>query len=168
MFNNTLATNDGPVGAVFPFGLDPEVFEMDYLYPNWIQLTINAFNTELALSVVKLWKAGEVVLGPNTVVADLDAAECDFSGYAPVNLTTWKGPYNADGGGQYVETGLVIFTASAGSPFLGNTVGGYWIENSGGNLWFAGTFDSEFPISEYLDSCQFNVQVPYGVPVSNV
>lgn len=166
MFNNWLSSDDNPIGFTVDFGDQPETNLADFMYQDLIAVTIDAIKEFLVTATVHLFRAGEIVPGKNTTIEELEAAECDFSGYAPVTVTAWKGPYNAISGGQYIETGLIIFAGTSASPFVGNSVAGYWVESQGNQLEVAGTFDSEVPVASAGDAVQCNVQIPYGVPVA--
>jgi len=77
---------------------------------------------------VRLYQ-GTPSIGPDTVRADMMAAECDFSGYGPVNISAsdWGTPTINS---PKVETDLTApatFTHSGGAT--NNFVAGYFVED---------------------------------------
>lgn len=96
--------------------------------------------TELALSVLKLFKEG-LVPTPATVVADLDAAEADFDDYAAETITAWLAPGGSPFGGAQITSPTEQFTCSV-DQVVPNSIGGYWIENAGGDVVLIRQFDT--------------------------
>jgi hypothetical protein len=83
-----------------------------------------------------LFKAGEVTVGPGTVLADLEAAECDFTGYATIVVPTMSDPLLFPGGGASISTGTRQFAMAA--PYdTPNLVGGGWLQTAGGAVLMA-------------------------------
>lgn len=139
---------------------------MDDFYSQVFAVEITtAVSVLLENSFVHLWKVGEITPAMDLTIAELDAAECNFSGYAATKVVAWTGPYNYPGGGAYHESGLVIFDGEDATPFVGNTVGGYWVEDAGGALVSVGKLDSPVPIAASGDVVQLVIQLPQGVPV---
>lgn len=95
-------------------------------YPNEGALRIaETVATELALCEVRLFKAGVVVIGPGITLAELDAEECDFTGYAPIVITAWQAAGLNPAGGASIQASVQFATAA---PYtVGNNVGGYYI-----------------------------------------
>jgi hypothetical protein len=98
----------------------------------------------LALSVVKLFKTGFVPT-PATLVAELDAEECDYDDYAPETITAWLAPFAVPGGGNGITGPTVQFECTA-LQVVPNTVGGYWIELAGGSVYMIRQFDTPVPM----------------------
>jgi hypothetical protein len=63
----------------------------------------------------------------NTTRAELDAAEADFSNYAAFSPVVWTGPFMDANNTAYILGGLIEFPAAAASPFVPNTIGGYYL-----------------------------------------
>lgn len=61
----------------------------------------------------------------NSVEADFEAAEADFTGYAAVTLTWGTAGRDANGNAISVSS-RALFQATAGTP--ANTIGGCWLE----------------------------------------
>lgn len=118
--------------------------------------------TLLALSVIKLFKAGFVPT-PANVVADYDAQEADYSTYAPETITAWLDPVAAVGGGYRITAPTEQFDL-ASTPAVGNMIGGYWIEEAGGDVVLVTVFDNPVAMTTAGNSIQVNptVVVPVG------
>jgi len=121
---------------------------MASLYPNTGTMKIcTLMQTGLATSKMRLFKDGLITLTPLTTLAELVAAECDYTGYTAGGqaITAWNAPLLQAGGGAGITSPTIQF--AAGTPYtVGNVVGGGWIEDTGGVLWFAWKFDSAVPI----------------------
>lgn len=104
----------------------------------------NAKQTELALSVIKLFQEG---FTPNnmTVVTDLDGVECDYDDYAPATITAWLEPTVAAGGGASISAPTSQFLCTA-DQVVSNSVGGYWIETAAGAIVMIRQFDNPVPM----------------------
>lgn len=79
-----------------------------------------ARKTALAGGDVLLFKSGFNPT-PASVIADYEAEECDFSGYARMNVAAMLGPFLGLGGYQ-INTPLTNFAVAAGG--VTNEVGG--------------------------------------------
>lgn len=85
----------------------------------------SVMRTELALAEVRLYDFGAVVPGPTTTLADLDAAECTFTGYAAQVITTWQAPGLYPAGGASIQASVQFATAA---PYtVGGVVGGFYV-----------------------------------------
>jgi len=114
-------------------------------YPNSAALAdATAKRAALALSVVKLFKSGFVPT-PDTLVAELDANECDYDDYAPATITAWLAPVNSVGGGSQITAPTTQFTITV-DQVVPNTVGGYWVELAGGAVQIIRQFDAPVPM----------------------
>jgi hypothetical protein len=93
--------------------------------------------TALADAVIHLFKGGMgIIISDNLQLADLEAAEADFTGYAPITVATWLAPYLMPGGGAGTSTGSKVFAIA--SPYtVGNSIGGGWIQDADDVLVFA-------------------------------
>jgi len=109
----------------------------------------NALQTELALSVVRLFKAG-FVPEVTTVIADLEAEEADYTTYAPETITAWGEPYTSTSGGVQITAPGVQFSLAT-TPAVGNAIGGYWVEKAGGEVVVIRQFDLPVSMSVAFD-----------------
>lgn len=98
------------------------------------------------LLTLTLFQAGLVVT-PATLYADLPIA--DFSGFAPVASIVFEGPYYDVDNTALVIGAATAFIATAASPFVSNSIGGYALVNAGLTAIAAG----------------YNFQTPVGVNV---
>lgn len=111
-----------------------------------------AAQTARALSVIKLFKAGFEPT-PDTLVAEYDTNECDYSDYAPETITAWLDPAAAQGGGWRITAPTSQFLC-VGDQAVGNMVGGFWIELAGGDVILATIFDEPTSMSVNGDFVQ--------------
>jgi len=132
------------------------------IYPNAGSLWLaGKVRTALAASEIRLFKAGEISLGPTTTLAELVAAEADYTGYGPEAIAAWFPPLLNPLGGSSIESGLVQFDIS--SPYtVPNVVAGWWIEDSTGALVVAGEFASTKALVGEGDGIPFNVELVFG------
>jgi hypothetical protein len=103
--------------------------------------------TALAASKVRLFQNGMVTISPTTTKADLVAAEASFTGYTAGGyaIATWLSPILAPEGGYSIQSPLV--QADTASPYtVGNVIGGYWIQEAGGDVIFAVQFAVGVPM----------------------
>lgn len=98
-----------------------------------------------AMSVIKQFKAG-LVPTPATLVAELDAAECDYDDYAPITITAWLAAALAPSGGWQITapTSQALCAADQAVP---NMVGGWWIELAAGDVFVIRQFDAPVPMA---------------------
>jgi hypothetical protein len=111
---------------------------LTFLYPTLNQLAmVTAIKTPYATGLLKLVKSA-ITFTPALTVADLTAIEADFSGYAPITLTTLPPAYlDIVNGGVSFTIPTVQWTRTLGTPDVGNDIWGGWIENAGGDLLMA-------------------------------
>lgn len=112
------------------------------IYPNTGALWgAGLLRTALATSEIHLFKAGMgVAITPALVLADLEAAEADYTGYAAEEVTAFAAPLLNPLGGASIDSGSVQFAIA--SPYTdGNVIGGGWIQTSGGVLVAAWDYD---------------------------
>ncbi len=103
--------------------------------------------TQLANCVMKLFKTGWNP-SPANVLADFDAKECDYDGYAPATIAAFADPVLA-GVGYSIYAPTQTFRWTFVSAGVENTVGGYYLITSGGVL---------------KGYCVFGAGVPMGAP----
>lgn len=112
-------------------------------YPNAGALRLSVIvRAALAGCEVRLYKDGEVEPGPSTTLADLDAAQCDFDGYAPIVITNFNLPGLVPGGGAGINASVQFRTDDAIA--VGNAVGGYY-------LVIQGSPDEVFVIQPFVE-----------------
>lgn len=102
-----------------------------------------AAQTRMATGKMHLFKSGFFPTSAN-VLADFTAQECDFDGYAAVTFTSWNAPVLA-GTGYMIYAPTQTFAYVDGSTHIGNSVGGYWLEDTTGDLVGFTTFDPAEP-----------------------
>jgi hypothetical protein len=112
------------------------------VYPNeGTQKIADTVKTLLASSKLRLFTTAVTAVGSGTTKAELEAAECDFTGYTEggVTITAFLAPLLNPVGGSSIDWPTVQFAAA--SPYtVGNVVGGWWIETAAGVLIACGTF----------------------------
>lgn len=106
--------------------------------------------TSLATSKYRLYKA-PLVPTQFTTKAQLVAAECDFSNYTAGGypITAWLGPTNNPQGGAVINTpsiNVIVVAPEDPDPLVGNTVGGFWIEDTSGDVRVVGVFSPVRPL----------------------
>jgi hypothetical protein len=89
---------------------------------------------------VRLFKA-DYVPTVNTVLADLEANEADYSDYAPQTITAWLPPSSSVFGGAQILAPTVQFLC-VDAQAVENAIGGYWIETATGDVVLIRQFDS--------------------------
>lgn len=104
-----------------------------------------AARTAYALAVIKQFKAG-FVPNPDTLVAELDAVECDYDDYAPITITAWLPQGLAPGGGWQI-TAPTSQALCAADQVVANMVGGWWIELASGAVFVIRQFDAPVPMA---------------------
>lgn len=108
-------------------------------------LTAAEMKTVLEDSVVKLFKSS-FTPDPSNVVADYDAAECDFDGYASITIEDWAAPILSPGSGYMINSPLLQWSWAFDTLGTGNDVGGLWVEDSTGALRMALIFTQPIPM----------------------
>jgi len=98
-----------------------------------------------------------------TTLAELEAEECDFTGYPAGGITVaaWLNPYLSPAGGAAIESGTQMFEWATGSPDVGNLVGGWFYETAGGML-IVGTFPVATPMEGPGQAIPLNIQLIEG------
>ncbi len=109
-----------------------------------------ADDIKLALAASKLHLFKSSFLPDSfTTKAQLADAECDFDGYSNVGyaLAAWTGPAPSPGGGAVLTSPLVyVNNNTPDDPPVGNTCGGFWIEDAGGDVRLVGIFNPPRPL----------------------
>jgi hypothetical protein len=132
------------------------------LYPNAGALAIaEAIQTLLAGSDLHLFQSGSVSLTPSTTLAELDAVEADFTGYAVITIAAWLDPLLNPLGGASIECGTQQFAIAA--PYtVSNVIQGWYLTETGGDLICAGDFPQPVALVGAGDGIPVNVQLVFG------
>lgn len=121
-----------------------------------------AMKTSFVTSKLRLTKAPFTPV-PTSPKTDLVANECDFDGYTPTTgyaIAAVTGPLAFSGGGAVLTTPLVnVVYGPAGTPPVGNSVSGWWIESTGGDVLVAGSFGPPRPCANVGDGFPLVVQL---------
>jgi hypothetical protein len=110
-------------------------------YPNAGALFLAGLvRTALAGCKIRLFKDGEgIIVGPALTLAQLEAAEADFTGYAEIVVANMLAPGLNPLGGASITTGTQQFATAA--PYtITNMVGGGWLETATGDLLLAWSY----------------------------
>lgn len=97
-----------------------------------------ARQADMANAVISLFK-WSFVPGVSTTKAELEANECDFTDYATKVIAAWTGPVLAPVSGYQINAPVQTWTVVTAT--VGNTVGGYWIEDATGDVIDIVVFD---------------------------
>lgn len=101
---------------------------MDPFFPNAsCHLQAKELQARLAGAKLRLFKSSLGVPLADITLAMLEAAECDFDGYAEETIAAWLDPINSTGGGAEITAPTEQFDGAAPGVTV-NSVGGYWIE----------------------------------------
>lgn len=109
----------------------------------------------LASSKLRLFKAGFDDLDANTTLAELDAEQCDFSGYTAggATITAFNEVMIVGSGAQLVSPLTQFnFVTPEEDPPVTNTVGGWYLVTSAGVLIEAAAFSDGIPMATDNDS----------------
>jgi hypothetical protein len=114
--------------------------------------------TALVNCKMRLFKDGMgIVVSPSLVVADLIAAEADYTGYVEKTIAAMSAPLLNPVGGASISTGEQQFQIDA--PYtVTNVIGGGWIEDSTGALVMAWSYGEAKPLVGAGD----------GIPVTQI
>lgn len=132
-------------------------------YPNTGMLWgAGLLQTALAGSKIRLFQDGQGInVGPALTLAELEAAECDFTGYTEATIANWLAPLLNPVGGASTDSGSVQFAISA--PYtVSNVVGGGWVETAGGVLVAAWNYDPVRPVLGAGDGISVDLFLIFG------
>lgn len=107
------------------------------------QMDADLIKTNLANCKIKLFQSS---LNPSntTTKAELQAAECDFDDYVEKTIAAWTGPVLAPVAGWQINAPVQTWTVA--TNVVTNLVGGYWIEDAGGDVHDIFVFDQPVPM----------------------
>lgn len=120
----------------------------------------------LAASKLHLFKFGFVPT-TDTTKAQLIANECDFTSYVNTGyaLAAWNGPYHDPDGGAVITSPLVNVAMGVALPPavpVGNEVGGYWIEDAGGEVRLVAKYETPRSIQVFGNGYEWIEQIVEG------
>lgn len=97
----------------------------------------------------------------NTVKADLEAAEAAFTGYPSGGYTIeeMNGPLAAPGGGKVIYSPTIPVAFVSGTAA---TIGGYWLEDSDGDVREVFIYDPPRQLAVVTDGWPITVSLGYG------
>lgn len=101
-----------------------------------------------------LYKSSFTSPSPATPLSDFVAAECDFDNYSAKTLATWPNLVAALGTGALIFTAMQVWVWSNTGGGVGNTVGGMFLVDSGGELIGYVQFGSPVPMQGPNQSLQ--------------
>lgn len=133
------------------------------IYPNSGALWgAGLLRTGLANALIKLFKAGAgISVNPALTLTQLEAAEADYTGYAPITVATFTTPLLNPVAGASVSSGTQQFQIAA--PYtVANVIGGGWIESAGGVLVAAWDFDPTRTLAMAGDGIPFEFIAIFG------
>jgi hypothetical protein len=132
-------------------------------YPNGGALAIAAaVQALMAESIIHLY-AAPITLSPNTTLAQLQAVEATYDGYAPKTVTAFNPPYLDPAGGATTASGYEQFNyETEASPGVTNNIYGLWVQDAAGVLIIVFAFDAPAPMAQEGDSVPVNVLLNYG------
>jgi hypothetical protein len=111
---------------------------------NGAKVEATAAQTRMAGSKMHLFQFG-FTPSPTSTLADFEAEEADFDGYAEKTLATWAAPILAGVGYMtYAPTQTFAWTLDVDS--VGNQIGGHWLETAGGELIGYTIYDPSIPL----------------------
>lgn len=131
-----------------------------------IELATNV-QTVLAASKLRLWVAG---FAPTvtTTKAEFVAEEADFSGYPAggITITAFADPILDPNGGASINGGVQQFVVVTATPIVPNSIGGWWLEDSAGVVWYFGALDSPKNMQVVGDGLPLSITLGYGQPAA--
>lgn len=137
---------------------------MSAKYPNDGALWLGAkVQTALAASKLHLFKSS---FTPNneSVIADFDAAECDYDGYAAggIAVATWLAPLLTPPQGCEIESGTKQFHYVDGVGHVTNLAGGWYLTDTGGALVAYDVFPEAVPFQSNGNGLNLDIVLPFG------
>lgn len=131
---------------------------MPAIYPNVATMGfLELFRTELVNCEVNLYQ-NDYTPVPGTVLGDLDIAT--FSGYAAKVVAALLAAYLDPVSGASAQIATQQWDHSGGAT--ANTIYGFWVETTGGDLRLVGRFDSPIGMAALGDSIPLDVKFNLG------
>lgn len=114
----------------------------------------------LANATVHLFKS-DFHPTPANLLADFEAAECDFDGYAAVTIAAWGDVVLASGNAGYAVLGaLCEYLWAHDTDDVPNSVGGWWVQTAASVLRNFFEFGTSVPMTGADMSVSFVPVVP--------
>lgn len=107
-------------------------------------------------SEVHLFKS-DLVPVVGTPLADFVTNEADYDAYAAITIAAWTGPILAPGSGSEILSPAVLFEVGATDPVVGNTIGGFWLQDADGDIRMVGIFDPFLPMQLAYQAIPLNI-----------
>lgn len=119
--------------------------------------------TRLANAKLRLFKAG-FTPSFGTTLAELNAVECDFSGYPAggISITSWSAPILGPPQGAMITAGLLSFAMSGSPPAVTNSVGGFYLVTADNVLWMVAEFPDSVPMQVEGQGLPIALSVGFG------
>jgi hypothetical protein len=93
----------------------------------------------------------------NTLKADFEANEADFTGYATTDIAAWTATITDPDGGKSFQSGIQTFAMTATT--VTNKIGGWFLVNGDGFMLGYGLFDTPITIAAIGAGIAMNVEV---------
>jgi hypothetical protein len=115
--------------------------------------------TALALSKCRLFKS-TFVPTPATTKAELEANEADYTGYTAggETITAWLDPLLDPAGGASITAPTIQFDVT-GPVVDTDIVGGFWVEDAGGDVRLVGQFAAPVPMEVVGQGFPLNIKI---------
>jgi hypothetical protein len=109
-----------------------------------------AFKTLCVNCKLHLFKSTIADVGTGTTLAELAAAEADYSGYTAggVTVAAMNDPYQETDGSATVLSPLVQFNYDSAMGAVPNTIGGFYVVTAAGDLLMAARFDTAVTLDD--------------------
>jgi len=128
---------------------------------NWAQAQIDDAPT-LSDCFLRLFKTS-IPIDRFTTLAELEAVQCDYVGYTPIQLTNWSDAVIVESAAM-TEADVVSFEAEEEQE--SEVVGCYATNGAGGKLWFASLFPEGIP-TPFNAELQVSIQLDLASILSN-
>ena len=129
------------------------------------------YQSHLAASFLRLFVAGYGPT-PGDTLADLEAVEATYSGYPTGGypITAWSAPqYPPEGGAQTVSAQVeASYTPPGSGSGVSNSIGGWFLVDSAGNLVADGSFTSPIVLQQQYDGFPITVSLIVGTQAALV
>ena len=121
-----------------------------------------AIQTLMAESIIHLYQS-PISLTPQITLAELQAIEATYDGYAPKTVVAFNPAYLDPAGGATTASGYEQFMYEVeASPGVTNNIYGLWVQDAAGTLIIVFAFDAPVPMAQTGDSVPVNVLLNFG------
>jgi len=110
---------------------------------------------------IRLFQDSLGVPSVETTIVELEANEADYTGYPAggFDVETMAPPMGAPGGGVVILSNEVFATFTSGDA---NSIGGYWLEDTAGNVITIFVYDPVRVLAAIPDGWPIVAQLGYG------